>query len=58
MGVNIDTAKKAEKIAKKISIKRHGSPAFKELYLSEAYDQLFDLEAKNLGLIPGKEEGK
>ena len=40
MGINIETAKKAEKIAKEISIKRTGSDGLWELFLTEAYDQL------------------
>lgn len=39
----IETAKKAEKIAKRRSIQCTGSDGLWEMFLTEAYDQLFDL---------------
>lgn len=46
MGVNLETAKKADKIAERIAQERgEGLPA--ELYLTEAYDELFKLNKKS-----------
>ena len=44
MGINIETAKEAEKIAKRLSKERHGSEGLYEMYLNEAYNELFQLK--------------
>lgn len=44
MGINIETAKKAEKRAKKISKARTGSNGMWEMFLTQAYDELFNLK--------------
>ena len=41
MGVNLETARKAEIIARRISNERQGTEALWEMYLQEAYDELF-----------------
>lgn len=40
MGINIELAKKAEKIAKEISKEKTGTDAMWELCLTQAYEQL------------------
>jgi len=43
MGINLETAKKAEKIAKRISKEATGSDGMWEMFLTQAYDELFEL---------------
>lgn len=43
MGINIETAKKAEEKAKEIAKQKTGDENLYELFLIEAYDELFDL---------------
>lgn len=48
MGINLETAKKAEEIAKRIARAR-GQESLWELYLTEAYNELFNLDRADEG---------